>query len=294
VLAIGMFFAFKIFMLQLELGLIVMLSPLSFSFLGLNALKDQGIAPFKALISLSYRIILMTIILSAFTEVSTVASNSLSGLSAGAFKDGIGKALMTVLSALGAYMVLAFLVYKSDSIASSLAGGSTNMGTGDIAGAAAAGAAAGAAIASGGAAAAATGGQLPQSMANFMKGMGSSITNASGSGRGQTPDAPPTRSPLSSSGPSNQGVASTPERPGEQPAPSANNEVPSASGGAPVRPGSGTAAGIGNNDDSNLANQHNQQPKQKPSFLDTLKDANHHISQEKSATHVSINTSNSD
>ena len=199
ILAIGMFFAFKIFMVQLELGLIVMLAPLSFAFLGLNALKDQGIAPFKALISLAYRIILMTLILSAFTKVSNVATTALTGFTGEAWDKGIGDAVNTVLSALGAYLMLAYVFYKSDSIAATLAGGSTSMGTGDLAGAAAAGAAAGAAVATGGASMAAGATKVPQSMANFMSKLagGGSVSNASSRGTGGggatdllKPDAP--------------------------------------------------------------------------------------------------------
>ena len=70
VFSVGMFMAIKILMISLELALVVMLSPLSFSLLGLNALKDQGIAPFKSLISLAYRIILLGILCTAFTAVS--------------------------------------------------------------------------------------------------------------------------------------------------------------------------------------------------------------------------------
>ena len=76
---------------------------------------------------------------------------------------------------------------KSDSIASSLAGGSTNMGTGDVASAAAAGAAMGAAAASGGAAvndAAAKGGQSMSDVIKQMKASGGELSNDSPIGAG--------------------------------------------------------------------------------------------------------------
>lgn len=195
ILAVGMFFAFKIFMIQLELGLVVMLSPLSFSFLGLNALKDQGIAPFKALISLAYRILLMTLILSAFSKVNSVATASISSMTATSVMGGLGQALMIVLSALGAYIMLAYIFFKSDSIAATLANGSTGMGPADVAGAAAAGAAAGAAVASGGASIAGLATKAPQGMGEVIKQMmgNGSISNASSRGKGgQEPsgDAP--------------------------------------------------------------------------------------------------------
>jgi type IV secretion system protein TrbL len=211
ILAVGMFFAFKIFMLQLELALVVMLSPLSFSFLGMSALREQGIAPFKALISLAYRIILLTVILSAFSAVNGAVADAVTTVTSSftieRITSGIGDAAKVLLSAVGAYMMLAYLVYKSDAIAASLSSGSTSMGTADLASAAAAGAAAGAAIATGGAAGAGAIGQAPQSMSNFIQGLsgGGSVSNASGSGTGGTDSAmlsspnPPSMSVPSSS-----------------------------------------------------------------------------------------------
>lgn len=201
ILAVGMFFAFKIFMLQLELGLIAMLSPLSFSFLGLNTLKDQGIAPFKALLSLGYRIILLTVILSAFGGVSDIVKNTLSSLELATIVQSIGEAVNVILAALAAYFLLAYLTFKSDSIAATLASGSTSMGTADVAQAAAAGAAVGAAVATGGASAAGAAGKVPQAMSAFMEKMtsGGSVSNASpmGSG-GEAPTfAPPSPAALS-------------------------------------------------------------------------------------------------
>ncbi|CAN7779678.1 type IV secretion system protein [Cupriavidus necator] len=191
VLGVGLLFAFKIFMLQLELGLIAMLSPLSFSFLGLSTLKDQGIAPFKALLSFGYRVILLTVILSGFNQISDIVSNTLSGITVDNFKqDGIGGVADVMLSALGAYLLLGYLTFKSDAIAATLASGSTSMGTGDVAQAAAAGAALGAAVATGGATAATSAGKVPQSMSAFMDKLMArgSISNASPMGGGG--DAP--------------------------------------------------------------------------------------------------------
>lgn len=213
VLAIGLLFAFKIFMLQLEIMLIALLAPISFAFLGLSSLKDQGIAPFKALISFAYRVILLTVILSGFNQVSDVVSNVMSSIDKSTYlMNGAQKVVETILSALGAYLLLAYLTFKSDSIAASLASGSTSMGTGDVAQAAATGAALGAAVASGGAAAAAAGGKAPQSMSDFMgkmMGGGGSISNASpmGGGGDSTPSFTPPR-PSLSAGASGSGAKS--------------------------------------------------------------------------------------
>lgn len=327
ILAVGMFFAFKIFMIQLELGLVVMLSPLSFAFLGMNALKDQGIAPFKALISLGYRILLMTLILSAFTEVSSVVSDALSGLSLSSIKDGIGDAMNTVLSALGAYVMLAYIFYKSDSIAASLAGGSTSMGTGDVASAAAAGAAVGAAIAAGGVAGGGALGQIPQSMSDFMKGLnsGGSVSNASPFGSGaadtslQAPPRPPTMSMASAPGagaaPAFDGTTKGMSKEdsakiaGKGVGPSlghVNPPIPKVppdwKPGDPIPPASGSGsssgiAGAGSKLEESLGKlvgHLENQGSKKPSFGERAKEANQHVAQEGAATHVSINTHHSD
>lgn len=185
VAAVGMYFAFKIFMLQLELGLIAMLSPLSFSFLGLNTLRDQGIAPFKALLSLAYRVILLSVIYAAFGEVSNVLKQAIDNVDPVSFVDGFGKVVGAVLAAACVYLILVYAAFKSDAIAASLAAGNTSMGTGDVASAAAAGAAMGAAVASGGAAVAGASSSAPQSMRDFLGSMmsgGGSVSNASAMG----------------------------------------------------------------------------------------------------------------
>lgn len=207
VLCLGLLFCFKIFMLQLEIGLVAMLSPISFAFLGLNTLKDQGIAPFKSLLSFAYRVILLAVILSGFDGVSDLISQILDEIKESPVRTivrkGITEIVLEILSALGAYGLLGFLAWKSDSIAASLSSGSTSLGNSDIAGAAAAGAAAGAVAATAGAAAMAGAAQAPQSMANFMSnlgGGGGSIKNASSMGSGGPAPAPPAPPNMSRSG----------------------------------------------------------------------------------------------
>lgn len=247
VLGVGMYFAFKIFMLQLELALIVMLSPLSFAFLGLNTLRDQGIAPFKALLSLAYRIILLTIILSAFGEVSNVLESSINGIDKTSFFTGYSKATSVILSAASAYLLLCYLVFKSDSIAASLASGTTSMGTGDVASAAAAGAAMGAAVASGGVAAAGAASAAPQSIRDFMGslgGGGGSVRNASAMGRAEPPPLPSpggsasfsTGSPSGGSavGASGTGGPSGQARTSAIGSPSMDGAAPQSQGGSPM------------------------------------------------------------
>ena len=287
-------------MLTLELGLIVLLAPLSFSFLGLNALKDQGIAPFKSLISLVYRIILLGIIFSAFNEVVGVAGDKFNDIDWGLLADW-GKSLNIFFSTLSAFPVLAYLVYKSDEIASSLAGGSTSMGTADVASAAAMGAAAGAVVASGGAAAAGAASKPAQSMADFMKNMGGggSVSNASGrglggSGGGYVGTPPPPLNSFSggSGGASSGGEAATKYGSRGQPL----NSDPNGPGGWDGTPAnSGVGANIGaKNFDQQPASQNQNSGGGGSSFLGNLKDLGKHIEQDKAATHVSINTHHSD
>lgn len=312
VFSVGMYMAIKVFMITLELGLIVMLSPLSFSFLGLNALKDQGIAPFKALISLVYRIILMGIVYSAFGQITSVATTNLHDIN-WLMPSNWPQGMVAIFSALTAFPMIAFLLYKSDSIAASLAGGGTSMGTGDVAGAAAAGAAAGAAMGSGGAAIA----KVPQSMGDAIKSMMSAGTIGDatpGSGSGGTGLVPvgsaPVRPPSASAGPTTRngapvrpdngaGSPSSPKFVGPQKPASAGNPSstpPAAGASSPFSAGSGQNAGIGGDGSKleenlgKLVDQLGNQTGGKKGFGDHLGNLNQHVSQEKAATTVQIST----
>lgn len=230
IFGVGIYMAIKIAMLSLELGLIVMLSPLSFSFLGLDALKDQGIAPLKSLISLVYRIILLGVICGAFGQVIDVTSSSLSSIS-WTNPTSWPNAINIILSMLCAYPVIGYFVFKSDAIASSLASGSTNMGPADVASAAATGAS----VASGGSSLANSAAKGPMAMSQVLSNMmgGGSVADASGRGSGQTPSGPaPTRSASMSAG-----ATSTPSHGG--------GGRGDDGGAAPVRPAPGEQSNSG-------------------------------------------------
>lgn len=220
-LVVGLYFALKIFMLQIELALIATLSPLSFAFLGLKTLRDQGIAPFKSLLALAYRIILVGVILSAFGEVSEALKSSLTAMTVEqAIAKGLDALIGPPVVAIGAYLLLAFLLFKSDSIASSLAAGTASLGAGDVTAAAAAGAAVGAFAATGGASAVSAAGTAPKSMSGFMDRLmgGSSVSNASamGSGGGDPPVFNAPKPALSAGAPAEGGAgrgASAPQPP---------------------------------------------------------------------------------
>jgi type IV secretion system protein TrbL len=301
IFSVGMFMAIKILMLELELGLIIMLSPLSFSFLGLNALKDQGVAPFKSLISLAYRIILMGVVCSAFTEVIDVAVVNLDKVS---WSNPLewGDKFSIIFSMVVAFPVIAYLVYKSDSIAASLASGSTNMGTGDVASAAAAGAAAGAAIASGGAAAAGAAGKASQPMGDFLKslmGRGKGeISNAAPTGKGGPVGEPPIKPPAQSLWPTDKNGAPVRPEPSESVTSPDAVQTTNSPEPSPEPAGSGASAGIGGAG-SGLEKQIGdlvdalKTPKN-PTLRDRIGEANRHVAQESAATHVNISTHHAD
>jgi len=296
VFAVGMFMAIKLIMLQLELGLIVMMSPLSFSFLGLDALKDQGIAPFKSLISLVYRIILLGIVYSAFGKVIDVAGVQLDSFSwSNPFEWG--SKLKVIFAMLCSFPVVVYLVWKSDSIAASLAGGSTNMGPGDVASAAAAGAALGAAAGSGAGAVADSATKAGQTMGDFMKSLGSSgsVSNASPSGAGGmeqkivgTAPTPAAKKPEMSLQEMRNHPSSIGNNPKPEPLPLAG--VPQSSA-RPSPSGSAQTAGISGAPSST---DQNMNQSIKPTFSDHLSKLNDLVAKEQATTHVNINTHHSD
>lgn len=318
ILAIGLYLAIKIIMLYIELALIVALAPLSFSFLGLNALKDQGIAPLKSLIALVYRIVLLGLVYTAFTNIYPLTYDTINNLHW--MPGSFGKGLEAVVAALCAYPIIAFLVFKSDAIASNLAGGGSSLGAADVASAAAAGAATGAAIGAASGGAVGLAGKAPEAMSNVLQNMmgggGSSISNASSSGAGATSAARPPEAAASLGG--QGGGSSAPEFPtnsagapqppetdfgtGSQPAQAAADasdadsfEKQTASEQAS---GSGMGAEIGGNAGLDkainaLTAQLGQQNR-KPTLGEHLKSTGQHIAQEKAATHISINTHHHD
>lgn len=290
-LFVGIFFSFKVFMLQLELALIVLLSPLSFAFLGMNALKDQGIAPFKSLIAYVYKVILFGIIFSAFGQVEQQLMSIMQGLGPSSF---LGSAA-TVIEAFGvgisSYVLLAILLFKSDAIAEMLAGGHSSMGTSDVAGAAAAGAAAGAAIGAGSSAVAGAAQSQPMGawLAKIPGGMSGSVRNASQNGTGGVSGpAPMPKSSPSMSSLSNSGAAVSTNPKGVPISENANPTPRSdtALGTTPYQAQNGSDAGISganspDKTDQNLGGN-------KKSFGDALGKLGDHVQGEKSRVQVSI------
>ncbi|MDB0572413.1 hypothetical protein LBW59_16755 [Ralstonia solanacearum] len=219
----GVYLAFKVFMYYLELAMIVALSPLCFVLLGLDSFKEQGFAPLKSLISLVYRVVLFGCIFGAFKFVTNYAVDAFNAIN---WMDitSVGTNVKTAVSCLFSYPVLLFLAFKADSIAATLAGGSSSLGTGDVGQAIAAGAAAGAAASAAGSATTGAAVTAPKSMASFMSKLlgGSSVSNASamGSGGGDPPSFNAPKPALSAGAPaggSAGGGASAPQPPSRPP-----------------------------------------------------------------------------
>lgn len=282
ILAVAALLAFKILMVFIETKMIIALSPLSFSLLGLNAFRDQGLAPLKYLVSMAIRMFLYGAVLAAmgvFSEALIAQFKSLPGSNSPSIWPPIWAAAMG-FAALGA------VALRVDSIAAVLASGSSQISTGDaIAGGAAAGAAAGLAM-SGANSIAATVANPGKSMADVIQKMASggegAVSNAGhfGSGRVDTGMQKPHAADAARS------ATSSPPAPG-QPSGPGGPEFKTGSQGQPMRPekqddgksssnndyfgnqktqegqksnNSNSAGGVGSNGNKIGNNQNQQQP----------------------------------
>lgn len=291
------YIALKVFMIKIEAIIVICILPLSLSFLGLNALRDQGFAPFKSMLALIYRIIVLAMVVGMLDGIGqnilALAKNP----------DAILGIYIPLLSTAFGFVIAAFLAHKSDSIATSLANGSASLGSGD----AVAGVMAAAAVATGVGAVAGAAASGGKSMASVMKSMspgggGGSVSNASGSGSGGMPRTPepapqrPAASVVSDKPPVRpEAAVSTPSATASAPAPS--NAAPESPNAVPDA-GSGATAGIGGASDGGGAkpdksNESQGAPK-KPSVGARLSAIGEHMAKEKAITQVSINTNSSD
>ncbi|CAG9170404.1 hypothetical protein [Cupriavidus pinatubonensis] len=316
VLGGGVYLACKVFMFYLELGMVVVLSPISFALLGLDNFRDQGLAPIKSLVSLVYRAVLFGVVFGIFKYVSDSMVDTINGIN---WFDvtGVATNISKLVSALIAFPILLFLTFKSDSIAATLAGGSTSLGNAAAGQAVAAGAAAGAAAAAAGSATTGAAGKVPQSMAAFIDNLskmagGGSISNASpmGVGCGDAPvfTRPASTPSLSVGAPAADGAsaASPPQRP--QASDAGTQSVGSGRYGAEPQetspesarqaqaPGNASGVAIGGPPGSGASKMeetlekltnHLTQPK-KPTLGERLGEANRHLSQEQAETRISM------
>lgn len=306
IVVVTVYMAIKVFMLKIEVLLTVMLLPLNLAFLGLNSLRDQGFAPFKGMIALVFRILIMGVIIGS---LSSIASNMESYTSSvlNAYGDK-GDFLVILIGMCIGYAMLGYMAYKSDVIASSLSSGSSSLGSqSDTAGAAMAGAIAGALAAAGVGSALNAAEAGKSAVADMMN--GGQIDNASSQGQGKTPDPPPAKpaSNASIGGGSSGGASgkSSTSNSSAPPAPPAATATGGGSAEAAPAGGYGADAGIeapATNNNTGGSSGSGEQGKSKDSatppprkgFMDHLKaipgQANKKVAEQDHSTSVSINT----
>jgi type IV secretion system protein TrbL len=171
------YIALKVFLVKVQAALFIAVAPLSVAMLGLKGLRDQGIAPFKMLLGLVYRIVILAAIVTSLQIVAESFTNFIDGESFSVVAD----IWTPILGSMFGFVLLAFLTHHADGIAASLASGNVALGSGDLAGSVAAGVAAGMAAGAAGAAlnqvtGAAGTGKAGQAMSDWLKknGMGMS------------------------------------------------------------------------------------------------------------------------
>lgn len=190
ILATCAYIAIKVFMVKLDAAIVIAISPLSFALNGLSALREQGMAPFKNLVTIIYRILILAAIVAAMKIVS---DNLTAVLDAASAAGGLTDIWTPIIAAIFGYLLLAYMAHRSDGIANGLSSGSSMFSSGDMASSVAAGVAAGMAVASGGTAVAGAAVQGGQSMSEVIKQMNASageVTNASPVGAGGAEQKP--------------------------------------------------------------------------------------------------------
>lgn len=231
ILAVSALLAFKILMVFIETKMIIALSPINFALLGLNAFRDQGLAPLKYLVSMGIRMFLYGAVLAAMEIFSKAIIETFKNLPAASDPS----VWPPIWAATLGYVILGAVALRVDSIAVVLASGSSQMSTGDaVAAGAAAGAAAGLAM-SGANSIAATVANPVKSMADVIQKMASggegAVSNAGhfGSGRVDTGLQKPHAADAARS------ATSSPPAPG-QPSGPGGPEFKTGSQGQPMRP----------------------------------------------------------
>ena len=246
------YIAFKVFMVKLQIALVICAAPLSVALLGMKTFRDQGLAPFKSMLSLIFKIVVLAAIVSALKTVSDNLTETINGLAWGVAAD----IWTPLLAAMMGFVLLAFITHQADGIAASLASGSSGLSTGDMASSIAAGVTAGmaGAAAAGAAVAAASGGTGVKAMSDVIKGMADASPTMKGVqsmksslGLGGGGDKPPQRPqsapigdkppkpPISPGGVDGGGAKPTPsptQEPTPSPAPADCNGTTAGIGGA--------------------------------------------------------------
>lgn len=163
------YLALKVFITKIEFAILVAVAPLNAALIVFGPTREQGWAPFRGALALVYRVLILGGTVAAIGIVAKTLADYVNAQAWGVVAD----VWTPLLSASFAFCLLAFVAHKSDTIASSMASGTSNLSSGDLTGSIAAGVAAGmtggAALAATGAAAA--GGTGVKTMGEFMKGL---------------------------------------------------------------------------------------------------------------------------
>lgn len=297
------YIALKVFMVKLDAAIVIAISPLSFSLMGLDALKEQGLAPFKNLLTIIYRVVILAAVAASMKTVSDNLATVMDTNAVG----GVSDIWTPITAAIFGYLILMYLAHRSDAIAASLSTGQSMFSSGDMASSVAAGVAAGAAVATGGAAAVAGAANGGKSMGDVMKSLTSgsgSVSNASNNGSGgagKMPEPAPQKpsASLSNSGQDNR--APRPEDFGGKPFsasgsgsfPASSDTTPTPASDSAPAASSGETAGIGGSGSGLEAKLDkfisSQGAPKRPSLGDRLQTVNDHLAKEQTAVHANVN-----
>lgn len=267
------YLAVKVFITKIEFAILVAIAPLNAALLVFAPTREQGWAPFKGALALVYRVLILGGTVAAIGVVAQTLSDYVQGQAWGIAAD----VWTPLLSGAFAFALLAFVAHKSDTIASSMASGTSNLSSGDLAGSVAAGVAAGmtGAAALGAAAAATKSGTGVKAMSDVMKNLTGESPVAKGAqamrqslGLGDGGDKPPQRpqsAPISDKHPVRPGSdgASAPMSPAQHAGQAPSNGqaiansldvMPGASQptGDPAKPITGYQLGAGNGTDAGI------------------------------------------
>ena len=310
ILAASAVIAFKVLMIFIETKIVIALSPVAFSMMGLNALRDQGFTPLKYLIAMAYRVLILGAVLAAMVSFSDALIEEFKLLPVSSDPS----VWPPIWAAAMGYSLLAALAWKADSIATMLASGSSQMSTGDaaavgaVAGAAVSAAMSGSSAIAGGAKNVVGAAKGPISSLFSKMTAGSEVKNASaggGAGGQKEPGPAPVRPSSSLSSSSTSGAnGSAPVR--------SDYEPPKSGGGgkAPVKEAAGSSGNssssspkpspsnsAGSGKDAGISGAASapskeiaQQGSKAPGFTDHLKALGEHAQRESASVQISMNT----
>lgn len=116
--------AFSVLMATAEFWLMFAVVPIAIGMIGLNAFRDQGMAPLKGVISLGMRILILGLIVKILGEVQQIATDSFLNLPT-------DDPMETVWYALGGVFACAMMAINAGKIAAAIASGSSSFSGAD-------------------------------------------------------------------------------------------------------------------------------------------------------------------